>query len=202
MRSLALSAAVSIAALAALVSAASAQPYAPAPYGPPPYGAPPPYATAPPYAPPPLPYPPPAGPLAGPGATPGYVVPPFNEIGTGQSLPTSNRASNIDSADTRSLIAPRLPTPPVGDDATFRAYLSNARQALSSGQTGVAQEALERAETRLLDRSVAPSRASDPIAGPEIQRLGQARHAIAAGDLGGAIGLIDSILAAGPPPLR
>ena len=98
------------------------------------------------------------------------------------------------------MIAPRLPTPPVGEDAPFRAYLSSARQALASGQTGVAQEALERAETRLLDRSVAPSRASDAIAGPVIQRLGQARHAIAAGDLGGAIGLIDSILAAGPPP--
>ena len=140
-----------------------------------------------------------AGPLAGTGTAPGYVVPPFNEIGTGQSLPTSNQASNIDSADTRSLIAPRLPTPPVGEDAPFRAYLSSARQALASGQTGVAQEALERAETRLLDRSVAPSQVNDPIAGPVIQRLGQARHAIAAGDFGGAIGLIDSILAAGPP---
>ncbi len=138
--------------------------------------------------------------LPPPGTTPGYVVPPYNEIGTGQSLPTSNQASNIDSADTRSLIAPRLPTPPVGEDAPFRAYLSSARQALASGQTGVAQEALERAETRLLDRSVAPSRANDPITGPVVQRLGQARHAIAAGDLGGAIGLIDSILGAGPPP--
>ncbi len=43
---------------------------------------------------------------------------PGNVIGTGQSLPLSDKASNATSSDTRSVIAPRLPTPSVGDDST------------------------------------------------------------------------------------
>jgi hypothetical protein len=42
---------------------------------------------------------------------------PGNEIGTGQSLPTSNKASNIVPSDTGSVIAPRLPAPPLSDSS-------------------------------------------------------------------------------------
>ncbi len=130
-----------------------------------------------------------------PGANPATGARPGNVIGTGNSLPTSDRASNINPADTRSIIAPRLPTPGVGDDATTRQYLTAARNALASGRSGEAQEALERAETRLLDRSVAPSQVADAIHGPGVEDISAARQRLAAGDIGGAIQTIDAALA-------
>ena len=125
---------------------------------------------------------------SGTGARPG------NEIGTGQSLPMSNRASNNAPADARSVIAPRLPDPNVSPDAGPEQYLMVARQALAAHQTGVAQEALERAETRALDRSVAPSRANDPNGEKLIQQITDARNALATGDTGTAMQLIDRAL--------
>lgn len=134
-----------------------------------------------------------------PGANPYTGARPGNEIGTGNSLPMSGRASNIESSDTRSLIAPRLPAPPVSENSSPRQFLLAARQALQSGQTGVAQEALERAEARQLDRSVAPSRADDPIRGPIVVRMGEARRALGRGDIPGAIQIIDGLLPQMPP---
>ena len=125
---------------------------------------------------------------SGTGARPG------NEIGTGQSLPMSNRASNNAPADARSVIAPRLPDPNVSPDAGPEQYLMVARQALAAHQTGAAQEALERAETRALDRSVAPSRANDPNGEKLIQQITDARNALATGDTGTAMQLIDRAL--------
>ena len=134
-----------------------------------------------------------------PGANPETGARPGNVIGTGNSLPVSSRASNISPADTRSLIAPRLPLPPVPEGAPPRQFLLAARQALQSGQTGMAQEALERAEARQLDRSVAPSRASEPITGPVVTQISTARQALGRGDIGGAIGIIDALLQQLPP---
>ena len=129
-----------------------------------------------------------------PGANPETGARPGNVIGTNNSLPTSNHAANINGADTRSLIAPRLPDPAVGANASPRQYLMAARQALASGQTGVAQQALEQAETRQLDRSVAPSRANDAISGPVVSEISQARQALGNGDQAGAIRIIDALL--------
>ena len=134
-----------------------------------------------------------------PGANPETGARPGNIIGTGNSLPVSGRASNISPADTRSLIAPRLPLPPVPEGAPPRQFLLAARQALQTGQTGVAQEALERAEARVLDRSVAPSRASEPITSPVVTQISNARQALGHGDIGGAIGIIDALLPQLPP---
>jgi len=134
-----------------------------------------------------------------PGANPETGARPGNIIGTGNSLPMSNRASNIGAADTRSLLAPRLPAPPIGENASPRQLLLAARQALQSGQTGEAQESLERAEARLLDRSVAPSRADQPIGGPMVTEIGSARHALGRGDIPGAIQIIDGLLPQMPP---
>lgn len=130
-----------------------------------------------------------------PGVNPETGARPGNVIGTGMSLPTSNRASNIDSGDTRSVIAPRLPSPDVGQNAGPRAQLMAARQALAAGQTGAAQEALERAETRLLDRSVVPSRANLPDRTPLVTMVGQARRTLATGDRNTTMQMIDQILA-------
>jgi hypothetical protein len=125
---------------------------------------------------------------SGTGARPG------NEIGTGQSLPLSNRAANNSPADAGSVIAPRLPEPNVPPDSGPEQYLMAARQALAAHQTGVAQEALERAETRALDRSVAPSRASDPNGQRLIKQINDARNALSTGDAATAMQIIDSAL--------
>ena len=96
MRSTLLSAAL----LASLITPALAQtgmPPAPA-SAPPPPGAPVPSYVAPTTT-------PPAGASYSTGARPG------NDIGTGMSLPMGTHASNIDGQDTRSQIAPNLPSP-------------------------------------------------------------------------------------------
>ena len=63
------------------------------------------------------------------GARAGHVP------GVGVSLPRSDRASNIRPSDTRP-VAPTLPAPAVGADATVRTYLRAARTALVAGRTG------------------------------------------------------------------
>jgi hypothetical protein len=55
------------------------------------------------------------------GARPGH------EPGIGTSLPLSNNASNIETSDTRSLIAPTLPASQAGTNATVTEYLTAAR---------------------------------------------------------------------------
>ena len=128
-------------------------------------------------------------------ANPDTGARPGNVIGTGQSLPLSDKASNATSGDTRSVIAPRLPTPSAGDDSSPRAFLESAQRALTLGRTGEAQEALERAESRLLDRAVAPSRAGEPSAQPVVAAVGDARRALAAGDRARSQQIIGEVLA-------
>lgn len=101
-----------------------------------------------------------------PGANPETGARPGNIIGTGMSLPTSNKASNITAQDTTSPIAPRLPNPPVPEGGTSHAFLVAARAALVGDRTGEAQEALEWAETRALDRSVPLFQTSTPLEQP------------------------------------
>ena len=119
---------------------------------------------------------------------------PGNVIGTGQSLPLSDKASNATAGDTRSVIAPRLPTPSAGEDTSPRAYLESAQRAITLGRTGEAQEALERAESRLLDRSVAPSRAGAPNREPAVTAVQDALRALAAGDRGRSQQIIAEVL--------
>lgn len=119
------------------------------------------------------------------GARPGNIP------GTGQSLPLSNNASNTTPSDTRSVIAPRLPDPAVGENAPPRIFLEAARRALAANRTGEAQEAMERAESRLLSRSVAPSRAADPSRQPLIAQIANARTALSIGDRARAIQILD-----------
>lgn len=119
---------------------------------------------------------------------------PGNEIGTGQSLPLSDKASNATAGDTRSVIAPRLPTPGVGNDSGPTTYLQAADRAITLGRTGEAQEALERAESRMLDRSVARPSAEAPSAQPVVAMVGDARRALAGGDRKTAQGLIQQAL--------
>lgn len=122
------------------------------------------------------------------GARPGH------EPGVGISLPESNKASNIGPSDTRSNIAPTLPDPAVGDNAISGEYLRAARTALMAGRTGQAQQSLEMAETRLLDRSVPQGLTNDPSTNPTVARIRGARLALGQNDRQGALALIDSAL--------
>ncbi len=129
-------------------------------------------------------------PAAGLHAQETYVRP-GNEIGTGNSLPRSDAAGNINAATTRSELAPNLPQPQSDD---IGALLTEARADLQANRTGAAQEALERAETRALDRSVAVGTERVPAQNPLVEAVGQARAALASGDIRGAIAIINRTL--------
>jgi len=132
-----------------------------------------------------------------PGADPATGARPGNDIGTGMSLPTSDQAGNITPQDTTSPIAGRLPEPPVGDDAAIRDYLVAARNALAEGRSGEAQEALERAETRALDRSVPLFQTSAPIHDPVVARIRAVLQALGDGDRLEAMRRLEQAIAAG-----
>ncbi|MBV9734648.1 MAG: hypothetical protein JO209_01975 [Acidisphaera sp.] len=121
---------------------------------------------------------------------------PGNEPGTNSSLPTSDQASNISAGDTRSPIAPRLPSPAVGGNGSPQQYLAAAKRALGQRRTGEAQQALEMAETRALDRSTAPDQANTPLESPMIAQIHHALDAIARHDMQGADQAISAAMSA------
>lgn len=129
------------------------------------------------------------------GADPATGARPGHQIGVGDSLPRSGKGSNIVPADTRSNIAPTLPMATVGDDAASRDYLKAARASLVAGRTGQAQQSLEMAETRVLDRSVRQGETDTPSHSQLVSRIREARHALGGGDRTQAIQLIDLALA-------
>ncbi|MGD0432504.1 MAG: hypothetical protein ABSA58_15590 [Acetobacteraceae bacterium] len=112
---------------------------------------------------------------------------------SGMHEPFSKRASNIEASDTRSNIAPALPTPPVGDSAPVRDYLRAAHDALVAGRTGEAQESLEMAETRALDRSVDPETANTADPNPRVTQIQNALQVLGQGDRGQALQIIDAM---------
>jgi hypothetical protein len=110
------------------------------------------------------------------------------------SLPVSDRAGNITARDTASPIAARLPDPSVDDNATIHDFLIAARNALVTGRTGEAQETLERAETRLLDRSVPLFQTSTPSQDPMAERIARVLHALGDGDRLEAVRLLEQAI--------
>jgi hypothetical protein len=138
------------------------------------------------------------------GPLPGQTVEgarPGNDIGTRSSLPLSPNASNITPADTSSTIAPTPPEPAVGPDAGVSALLAAANQSIASGQTGTADEALEQAETQILQRSVPQTQTDYTSADPVVAQIEQARQALGNHDNAAATQLINQILAGGAPEL-
>jgi len=149
-----------------------------------------------------------------------YTAPPPSVVATGPGKvvtgppglpsvePLSPRASNINGMDTRSVIAPALPSVNLGPNAGPAAYLQAAQSALAANQTGQAQEALENAETLLLTRSVSPSTVGQPSENPAVHNVNAALQALAAHDNAQAMNLIqqtipiaDQMTAAGGPPM-
>ena len=129
-----------------------------------------------------------------PGADPITGARPGNVIGTGSSLPRSDKSSNISPHDTRSIVAPNLPTPAIGENATVRDYLLVARSALAAGRTGEAQQALEMAETRALDRSVPLFQTAAPIVDAQVARIENALHTLAVGERLEAIRIVEEAI--------
>jgi hypothetical protein len=129
-----------------------------------------------------------------PGADPATGARPGNVIGTGMSMPMGNSASNINPTDTRSQIAPNLPPPAIGDNASAPDYLAAARNSLAAGRTGEAQQSLEMAETRLLDRSTPLFQTNTPSANPAVSQISQALQALAAGDQARCMSLIEAAI--------
>jgi hypothetical protein len=131
-----------------------------------------------------------------PGTNPATGARPGNDIGTGMSMPMGYRSSNIDQNDTRSWIAPNLPSPPVDANAGPVEFLRAAQSALQAGRTGEAQQSLEMAQTRLLDRSVPMGQTNNPNDHPAVTQISQALRALGAGDRAQAMQLIQSAIPA------
>lgn len=92
------------------------------------------------------------------------------------------------------VIVPKLPAPMIGEDAPPADFLVAARNAIAANRLAEAQEALERAESRALDRAVRPSVARQPSGQPLVKQITAARQALGGGDRARALHLIDVAL--------
>ena len=111
------------------------------------------------------------------------------DAGTGKQ-PMSTAPTTLNSSTPHTLWSPSLPTPAVGEDAPPAAFIRSAIAAISAGRLGEAQEAIERAESRALDRSVRPSTAGQPSQQSLVQQLSAARQALGTGDKAGTLRLL------------
>lgn len=109
--------------------------------------------------------------------------------------PMSNSATHTSAANTKGAIAPRLPIS--ADDASINQFLTHAQTAVRRGRTGEAQEALERAETRVLTRSTTASTAGTPDADPRVASIEAARQALGRGDKNAAMQSINAAMTTG-----
>jgi len=116
--------------------------------------------------------------------------------------PTGAPAGNGQQPYTGSAIATGPASPTLPTDAPPGVFLEAARTALRDGRPGEAQEALERAETRLVDRPIAPAQVNAPDSTLAVLDVGVARRALAMHDRSGAIRAIDDALAASPLAAR
>jgi hypothetical protein len=103
-------------------------------------------------------------------------------------------ASNLTPADTHSAIAPNLPIPAGGADQRASDLLKAAQGALAAGRTGEAQQALEMAQTRMLDRSVPIGQTNNPSDNPTVQQIDGALQALAAHDRTTSMQLIQTAI--------
>ena len=126
---------------------------------------------------------------------PNRVMQPNEPPGTRESLPRSDKASNISPRDSTSAVAPTLPASPAGPDAAVLDYLRSARASLVAGRTGEAQQSLEMAQTRALAGTVSPDQLNVPSADPMVMRIRDALRALGDGDTARAIRSIDVALA-------
>jgi hypothetical protein len=87
-----------------------------------------------------------------------------------------------------------LPSPDQTQGNRPSDYLRAAQSALTGGRTGEAEEALERAQTRMLDRSVPLGQTNDASDNPTIGQISQARQALAARNRVACLQLIETAI--------
>lgn len=121
-------------------------------------------------------------------------VPPASAYQGGAGSPFSNRASNIEGSGKHAEIAPRLPAPDLKGGDDVHNMLLSADRALRDRQTGAAQEALERAETRILTRSVDPTLAGRADTQLMARAIADARLALGKNDVAQARVIVEHIL--------
>jgi hypothetical protein len=92
------------------------------------------------------------------------------------------------------VLAP-LPSPSMTQGERPSDYLRAAQGALVAGRNGEAQEALEMAQTRMLDRSVPLGLTNNPSDNPTNGQIAQARQALAAHDRATCLQLIQAAIA-------
>jgi hypothetical protein len=98
-------------------------------------------------------------------------------------------------APRQGIVLPPLPAPNLPEDARPSDALRAAQGALAAGRLGEAEDALEMAQTRMLDRSVPLGQTNNPSDNPTIGQITQARQALAAHDRAGCMQLIQTALA-------
>jgi len=108
--------------------------------------------------------------------------------------PVSRQATNLNAQTTRSVISPSLPAPPVGANGDATQFLQAAQAALSRNQTGEAQQALENAETFILNRSVPQGAVNNPDGSPAVHNINAALQALAANDRARSMDLIQQTI--------
>jgi len=91
-----------------------------------------------------------------------------------------------------STIATPLPAPPLSDDADAADFLRAAENALAAGRDGEVRQALEMAQTRMLDRSVPLGATGVPSTTPSVDLVAQALRALASDDRMGCLRLIQA----------
>jgi len=94
----------------------------------------------------------------------------------------------------QTVLAP-LPSPNLPEGAKPSDALRAAQGALATGRIGEAQDALEMAETRMLDRSVELGQTGNPSDNPTVVQISQARQALTARDRATCMQLIQSAIA-------
>ena len=98
-----------------------------------------------------------------------------------------------------STILPALPAPPIDANAAPADFLRTAERALVAGQTGEAREAMEMAQTRLLDRSVPLGQTDRPSEQPAVTLISQGLRALDTGDRMTGLRMIQAATAAIAP---
>jgi hypothetical protein len=96
--------------------------------------------------------------------------------------------------DSRSTVAPKLPSPPGGDEQRASDYLKAAQGALAAGRNAEARQALEMAQTRMLDRSVPLGQTNNPSDNPTVLQISQALQALQARDRATSMQLIQAAI--------